>query len=101
MKVQVWNILVCDSIMDSIHGGNYYVKEVYIPELRLAINKKACFIVDESYQRHVTKEGQAELLNEIDMTDDQVTSSTKLAKAIAEQTSSESLARQTFFDVWE
>jgi len=47
MKAQIYILQVSDSILDSVHGQYYYLKEVYIPELNLVINNRYSFLVTD------------------------------------------------------
>lgn len=44
MKGELWEVEVCDSVMDAIHDGTYVVTELFIPELNLHINPRAAFL---------------------------------------------------------
>lgn len=47
MKIQMWKIYVSEGIMGAIHGCFFPMLEMYVPELKLAINEHAEFLVDE------------------------------------------------------
>jgi hypothetical protein len=47
MKTIVYEIQVCDGVMDYVHGGGYFITEMYIPDLKLFVNEKAIFIGED------------------------------------------------------
>ena len=38
VKVELWSIEICDSVMDMVHGNTYSIQEFYIPKYNITFN---------------------------------------------------------------
>lgn len=43
MKIELWELKVCDSVLDYVHGCSYKIFEIFVPQLSLGVNKKTFF----------------------------------------------------------
>ena len=83
MKAQIWEIYVCESALDAVHGFSHPILELYIPELKFTINDISCFVTtDNRYAPSKSNENRPnpKLIKEIELSDCYVDEIKKIIK---------------------
>lgn len=90
MKIQIWNLRVTEGVLAAVHGEFCDITECFIPDLNLALNEEACFLLQEGHDRyHLDKDDVTdfhqpppELIRELETTEEEEHNLRELAQII-------------------